>query len=121
MSTKRTSSPAGGVIALGDAIARVEAWAAQSAEEIGQSLMGIRAYTIDWEDLSDIYETTGVHGMRVYFGVNEGEVSLLVVGVNEAGEDMIDYSNRGYGYQKVFDFTRPCPSTCDPKSPLQAT
>ena len=46
-------------------------------------------------------------------GVDEsGTQKLMLVGVNSAGNDMIDAGHL------IYDHTMPCPSSCDTSSPL---
>ncbi|WGD35552.1 hypothetical protein [Olleya sp. YS] len=52
-------------------------------------------------------------GVRSYIGIDDNdEAHLLIVGTSTSdGKNYEDHPENG-----VFDFTRPCPSNCDPKS-----
>jgi hypothetical protein len=91
-------------IPLEEAIQWTSAW--RAARGSG----AVRSFRIDVAELQEIISERGCMYMRVYFGMNsEGDEKLVLVGVNEHDRDMIS---------KVYDFTQPCPSTCDNSSPL---
>lgn len=65
----------------------------------------------------DIVELMGEGNVdvRAYIGVDEHGVNkLMLVGVDENGNDLINDEKKQY----IYDFTKPCPDTCDTKSPL---
>jgi len=92
----------------------------------------IRAFTIDVAELNDIINELGkllpdpVRQVRVYFGYKDtGEECLVLVGVDAEGKDIVYYWKRDEALgadateeSGTYDFTRPCPSTCDEGSPL---
>lgn len=72
-----------------------------------------KAHLIPREALSELLATEGVVNVRAYMGVDEiGTQKLMIVGVDEEGNDMIDENHL------IYDKTHPCPSVCDPSSPL---
>ena len=112
-------------IALSDACRYTRRW-----REAGNT---IRAFTIDKQELLDIIDELGVKHqkeikqVRVYFGIKDDEKEALVlVAVDEFGNDITSFMKPGETTQKVegeeesgtYDFTRPCPDTCDEGSPL---
>ncbi len=65
--------------------------------------------------------------VRVYIGKKDGDqdsdFKLFLVPVNEEGQDVIPKGPAGNGRildddEYVYDFTKPCPNTCDIESPL---
>jgi hypothetical protein len=80
----------------------------------------VKGFLIDASELRGIIDETGASYVRVYFAWDDTmepgrEEKLIMVPANIDGNDMVpldaDHSN-------VFDFTNPCPPTCDSKSPL---
>ena len=88
----------------------------------------LHAFLIPKVDLVEVL-TEGVDAVRAYIGVNdEGVEKLMIVGtkldpVTGVYVDMITFgnetSNSDPAADDIYDFTEPCPSACDPKSPLQ--
>ena len=87
-----------------------------------------RAFNIPLLDLQEVI-AEGPTSVRAYIGVEkviiEGEnvyiEKLMIVGVDENGKDMISSKDGEIldpesGF--IYDFSRPCPSLCDPGSPL---
>jgi hypothetical protein len=114
-------------IPLSDACRYTRRW-----REAGNS---IKAFTIDKQELLDIIDELGlkhqkeIQQVRVYFGIKDDEKEALVlVGVDEFGNDITSFMKPGETTQKVegeeesgtYDFTRPCPDTCDEGSPLNS-
>jgi hypothetical protein len=94
----------------------------------------IKAYFVDVEELLDVIKEGNMDAMRIYFGLEEdGTEKMFLVAAeriyNDKGEttevrDLIDEDTYdadglmdGDGHF-VYDFTTPCPATCDEKSPL---
>jgi len=81
----------------------------------------LKAFLIPGVDLKEVLAEEGVQDVRTYFGVDrEGQPHLMVVGVDENGNDMIDEDklvNEQNGWH-IYDFSLPCPTTCDVRSPL---
>ena len=93
----------------------------------------VKAFTIDKQELIDIFDELGrkhlseVTEVRVYFGIkDDGKEALVLVGVDAEGNDITSFYKPGETTQRVegeeesgtYDFTRPCPDTCDEGSPL---
>ena len=66
-------------------------------------------------------------GVRAYFAVKvtdkalPDDVTALIVAVDKNGKDIIPTHENGLGDEEsseIYDFTTPCPSECDPTSPL---
>ena len=61
--------------------------------------------------------------VRTYLGIDDnGEEKLLMVGTKNEGEIYTDIINedseKEVSNSGIFDFTDPCPTDCDPNSPL---
>lgn len=75
----------------------------------------LKAFLIPGTDVTQVLAEEGVVNVRSYLGIDENnEPHLMIVGVDADGNDMIDDSKGWY----IYDFSRPCPSTCDVNSPL---
>lgn len=68
-----------------------------------------------------------LQGVRAYFAVKATDKELLddvtglIVAVDKNGRDIIPVGEDGLGDPKdseIYDFTKPCPDSCDPTSPL---
>ncbi|WP_298420522.1 hypothetical protein [uncultured Kordia sp.] len=69
----------------------------------------INGFFIPMEDIDESRKEAGIKNMRGYLGIDgEGTKHLLLVGVNDKGNDMID-EEKG---QFVYDHTKPCPQQC---------
>lgn len=89
-----------------------------------------KAFTIDVQELKDIIDELGrrhhhqrpIKEVRVYFGIkDDGKEGLILVGVDKDGKDIITLPPKFEGDADdsgTYDFTKPCPSTCDETSPL---
>jgi len=110
---QKLSSMSTNVIPLNEAILAAASWRALAEAKLGPSDF-IKAFTIPMDDFTQILAEGAVE-IRAYIGNSpNNDKKLLFVGVDENGEDMIDYANN----QFVYDFTTPCPPTCNPGSPL---
>jgi hypothetical protein len=88
------------------------------------NIMKTQACHIAHADMSNLKDLN-VDGIRCYFGVRTDPkqkkevLTLIVVGtrtlLNGTHEDVLFDRN---GNSAIFDFTTPCPDTCDPNSPL---
>ena len=75
----------------------------------------IKGYLIPEDDIVQLKDQPDVTDIRAYMGIDDtGEHKLMLVGVDKEGNDLIDPDNGHY----IYDFTTPCPTTCDTKSPL---
>lgn len=83
-----------------------------------------KAFNIPKIDLQEVLAEKGVEGVRAYLGVDEkGVEKLMFVGVDAKGKDMIRFAKNSalkgdFEDEDIYDFTDPCPSTCDENSPL---
>ena len=76
---------------------------------------GVKAFLIPEEDTVQLYNEPEVFSIRAYLGVDpKGKAHLMLVGVDGNGKDLIDAQKGWY----IYDFTLPCPTTCDVTSPL---
>ncbi|HYF33352.1 MAG TPA: hypothetical protein VD993_19640 [Chitinophagaceae bacterium] len=88
----------------------------------------VKAFAIDVAELNDVInEIKNIHfemkAIRVYFGYKEVngnlEECLVLVGLDDNGNDITGYMAKGTEHSGTYDFTRPCPDTCDTSgSPL---
>ncbi|WP_298882148.1 hypothetical protein [uncultured Polaribacter sp.] len=87
-----------------------------------------RAFNIPLLDLQEAI-AEGAASVRAYIGVEkmmvEGEKvyieKLMIVGVDKNGKDMIsseDGETLDPESDFIYDFSEPCPESCDPNSPL---
>ncbi|KAF2517460.1 hypothetical protein E0W68_10840 [Flavobacterium salilacus subsp. salilacus] len=100
-----------------------QAWAKKWRKEEGtyNSHHEVHAFLIPKEDLTELL-SEGVDAVRAYLGVDEhDEEKLMIVGTkyNAATDTYVDMTpervvHSGY----IYDFTRPCPPSCDTSSPL---
>lgn len=75
----------------------------------------VKAHLIPQIDVTELLAEENVVDIRAYIGVDEnGENKLMLVGVDADGNDLIDEEAGQY----IYDFTLPCPNTCDVNSPL---
>jgi hypothetical protein len=85
----------------------------------------LNAFLIPKVDLLEVL-TEGVDAVRAYIGVDdEGVEKLMIVGTKYNPEtgiyiDMITVGvgNAAATKDDIYDFTSPCPSVCDPQSPM---
>jgi|RhiMetdeSRZDD1v2_1073273.scaffolds.fasta_scaffold00608_25 hypothetical protein len=92
-----------------------------------------KAFTINVQELKDIIDELGrrhhhhcpIEQIRVYFGIkDDGKEGLILVGVDKDGKDITtlpptsDGADDDVDNSGTYDFTKPCPDTCDETSPL---
>jgi hypothetical protein len=74
-----------------------------------------KASLISQADLTGLMAEIGETSIRAYNGIDSaGDYKLMIVAVDENGNDLIDDSKGQY----IYDFTMPCPKICDINSPL---
>lgn len=74
-----------------------------------------KSYRFDKVDFTQVLSNEEVEYVRLYPAIkHNGEVTLLVVGVNAEGNDIIKSDILDSG---IYDFSFPCPKTCG-ESPL---
>ena len=77
----------------------------------------VNGFLIPGADLTEVLAERGVVNVRTYMGIDdEGQYHLLIVGVDAAGNDMVDEDLGQY----VYDFTSPCPPMCGAPSVLNS-
>lgn len=75
----------------------------------------VKAFLIPREDITELLKADSVGDVRAYVGIDEnGTHKLMLVGVDELERDLINAEAGKF----IYDFTKPCPSVCDTKSPL---
>jgi hypothetical protein len=90
----------------------VAKWKAEGANYLAKNQL--KAFLIPGIDVTQVIseECTDV---RSYLGLDvNNQPHLVIVGVDAKGNDMIDDTKGWY----IYDFSHPCPSTCDVNSPL---
>ena len=87
----------------------------------------VKAFAIDVKELNDVIDELQTSHpefqmtqIRVYFGYKDNnDECLVLVGLDDQGNDITSYFSRGQEEPGTYDFTRPCPDTCDTNgSPL---
>lgn len=84
----------------------------------------VKAFLIPKADLLEVLSEE-VDAVRAYIGIDDNNTEkLMIVGtklnpVTGVYEDMITVGvGNGSAPDDIYDFTSPCPSVCDPKSPM---
>lgn len=86
-----------------------KSWISNWRQKESISTGDVIAYLIPSVDVKEISAENGWANFRTYNAINEeGEFKLLIVGVDENGNDLVDYNAGDY----VYDMTTPCPSVC---------
>lgn len=76
-------------------------------------ILPLKGFLIPKIDITEVM-AENVHAVRTYMGIDpddnndETKYHLLVVGIDDAGDDMLNPDKGEF----VYDFTQPCPSTC---------
>lgn len=71
-------------------------------------------------DFDTLLNQPGIEQVRIYFGMKDGKnISLVIVGVNAAGEDMISTVNPAYT-DIILENGERCPADCPPPSILNS-
>ena len=75
----------------------------------------LKAFKIPGADFSQVLSETGVVDARSYLGIDgNNQPHIMIVGVDVNGNDMIDDTKGWY----IYDFSEPCPNTCNKKEPF---
>lgn len=114
-------------IPLAQAVQQTKNWrdflAQLKSHEGITSFHDIRAFNLTLEEVRlALFPDGGPVGerpvsARMYLGCtstdprSDSDFKLIIVGVNEKGEDVLT---------RIGDFSNPCPTFCDPKSPLNS-
>ena len=131
-------------IPLPEAVDRVKRFRTQFSAQAAAGQEIPRAVLIPIADILSIIDKfqfidddgnvrTEIKGVRAYFAIKESDMALpddvtaLIVPVDLKGNDIITTSkvkgpdDDGDGDDEdsdIYDFTKPCPTECDPESPL---
>lgn len=96
---------------------KAQNWAAKWKKE-GPTYLSdnqLKAFLIPGTDVKEVIAEEGVVNVRSYLGIDENnEPHLMIVGVDAQGNDMIDDSKGWF----IYDFSEPCPNTCNQKPPF---
>lgn len=88
---------AGGTIPLAEGATMTAAYRTKYPTQVKANYLGAEWYT-------KLLNQEGCVGIRIFHAVNsEGEMDVVLVGVDENGDDMLDM---------VVDRSRPCPNLC---------
>lgn len=89
-----------------------QAWAQKWRDTPGAN---VKAHLIPRIDIVQLMNNEETVDVRAYIGIDDnGENKLMLVGVDADGNDLIDETKGQY----IYDFTKPCPTTCNVTSPL---
>jgi hypothetical protein len=83
----------------------------------------INGFAVKKSELREIMDANDMEDMTCYFGLNElGEMKMFMVADASVGSarsnDDADDPENDNSDQYVYDFSHPCPPTCDENSPL---
>lgn len=86
-----------------------QAWAERWNNDLN-ALKGIKAFKIPGQNIKALMNQSGTVDIRAYIAVKDNnEPTVVVVGVDANGNDMIDPA-RGF---HIYDFAEPCPNCCN--------
>jgi uncharacterized protein YpmB len=95
--------------------------------EAWQDVNDLKAFLFHRNDIECILNEKEAAAVRFYMGIKENGTikcpDMMVVGVNESNEDIISLLPKDSGPENeirtgIYDFTMPCPRTCDLQSDL---
>jgi len=117
MKSPQTESNSIYEISLDTAIEWTGRWRSFQAEHKPSPIDNKKAFRVDVAELQEVI--TNIPGevtdIRFYFGLDDQlSEHMVLVGVNGENKDLYEIEGKPY----VYDFTHPCPSTCDIESPL---
>lgn len=93
-------------------LATAQEWAATWRADPSNT---VKAFLIPQVDIKELLAEDNVQDVRAYVGIDSnGDCKLMLVGVDINGHDLIDEASGDC----VYDFTEPCPKTCDFTSPM---
>lgn len=101
-------------------------WAKRWSKEEGEynKHHNVHAFLIPKKDILEVL-VEGIDAVRAYIGVNDkGVEKLMIVGTkfDPLTGVYVDMISEGDGVNKeadnIYDFTEPCPTACDPESPM---
>lgn len=92
---------------LADAIDWVNRWRNSTCAE--RDPFQLKGFLVPMIDVIQIIQEQGSANIRTYMAINPNdEYKMLLVGVDAAGNDMINPSQGWY----IYDLTQPCPPVC---------
>ena len=104
-------------IPLETAIAWTARWREFQQDHKPEPIDNKKAFRVNVQELQDVINNIPgeVTDIRFYFGLDDAMTEhMVLVGVDKENKDLYTYEGQAYTY----DFTHPCPSTCDIDSPL---
>ncbi|MEQ8623662.1 MAG: hypothetical protein RJQ00_09150 [Vicingaceae bacterium] len=108
-------------LSIQEARAYVDAWRNLTKVEKGDAMNELKAWLIPHDAVHALF-ADDVYAIRTYLGYDgtNNEVKLIVVGTtSEVNGVFSDIINTGVGQNtKIYNFTLPCPTGCDPQSAL---
>ncbi len=82
----------------------------QSTMSITVNEANPKAHAFGVDKIQEILDQTGCVGIRIYNGYNDSKRRLVIVGVDENGDDITS--------GKILDFSTPCPPNCAPSNAI---
>ena len=78
----------------------------------------INGFAVKKSELREIMDSSDMEDMTCYFGLDEtGAMKMFMVA--DSSDKTVDTTKlQDDADEYVYDFTHPCPPTCDPNSPL---
>lgn len=125
MNTQNTPSPTD-TITEQDAVAITTNWR-DYISAIDPNPNYIKAFNIPMSDIQNLADFTDCPNVRAYLAMETpGDIStlkIILVPVGQKNNDVLSIQVPGEGVTMVeqsaiYDFTTPCPQTCDVNSPL---
>ncbi|MBT8194788.1 MAG: hypothetical protein KJO64_00035, partial [Bacteroidia bacterium] len=77
----------------------------------------LKAFSLSKEAIDAILETNDTANLKIYFGKNGDDVTLVYLGSDSSGKDLLTNNS---GESNIYDLARPCPSECDDSSILNS-
>ena len=93
--------------------AQIWANAWRSLEDKSPYVDGLKGWWVPGDDLSQVLAEGAVNS-RMYIGMDDDELKLMIVAVDGEGNDMIDAEKGWY----IYDFSKGIPPKGSPSSPL---
>lgn len=117
MVTKQTATNDLYEIPLSQAIEWTTRWRQFQADTKPNPDDSKKAFRVDVAELQEVVNNIPgeIQYVRFYLGLDEHLIEhMILVGVDDNNQDVCTFEGKTYTY----DFTRPCPTTCDVASPL---
>lgn len=105
------NSNTGSNITLTEATAMTSAWATlQSTMSIPINASNPKSMAYGKNKIQDILDQQGCEGIRIYNGYSDSNRVMVVVGVDENGNDMTGGN--------ILEWGMPCPASCPPSTAI---